>query len=404
MGVKTDSIKCPNCGSVDVINDGDGIFHCNSCNGKFLINLDDNILNEIKKLKDRYKNPEEDFNTGIATKVKYSEEEFKKEVFKFLRDNENIPSYVFDEMELDDIKIIIVPLIHVHGHADVNYSRLVGFDRIESHTEFKKYKDASGNEHIDAYEVKETKTDWHTENGMLSGESYAIDYNSDTRAFTILGSVTHLADEEFEELDNDTLDDYKIDANALNKIKRDIISNVYYSKITKSGDHQKNESYNGRTTIDKSTLVLAKIYAIKIKLRNEDLILYSPSYGVLDVDVIGDIPQEDDAAEFENKVDELLDEKKALMKKPNLISTLLFVLAGVSFLGLLILGISLNVVALTILSFIIPIICIIAGVIFKVKAKEIHIQYNVKIDKLDEERDTRIQNKKNAGYNQFYND
>ena len=81
---------------------------------------------------------------GYIYNDSYSEKDFYDAVLETIRNDSMAPSYIFDEMIISKVVRINVPLILTDGDSEIKYSRMIGFDKLETTTKTKTTTYGSG--------------------------------------------------------------------------------------------------------------------------------------------------------------------------------------------------------------------------------------------------------------------
>ena len=400
MSDNTKSISCPNCGSTDVKIGQKGIIECQSCNGKFFVNADENLINAIHKIERMKRDPETVFASGIKYEDSITEDDYVNKILLYLKDEYLAPGYIFDELICEDVKRIEIPIVCATGHSEINYSRMIGTDKIETWTEVKTTKYSDGTSKKNYYNRSKTVTDWDPDSGMLVGEAVESAYDDKYKQFDDVitlenreNNTTILSDSE--------LDSYEINPEMINDLKNRITNTVFYKNITYPGDHVKNETFSGTTKITELSCVILPIYVLNIKVRDELITFYACSNGQVDIKQVGHFPMQDDQEEANNAVYEIAKERNKVAFKPKTFMYLSYFLGIAFFLLFIILGSNFDIVALNIISFIVLLSGIVVGLIFSRKVKKITREYGTKINEYNNIRDARLQKQKDEGYERY---
>ena len=332
----------------------------------------------------------------------FTKDEFRNEVFKYLKDRLDVPSYIFDELTYSDVFRTNIPILNLEAKATIDYSRTIGYDRIEQWIETKTVKYNDGSRKVTTTPHSKTITDWYPDNGTLVGTDIAVGYDKCYSCYKDIINETR-DKKHISILTNDEIDSIDVSLELVDSLENDICNKVFKNNITYPGNHVKNEIYNGKTEILDASIVLISIYSIKIKIRDKDIFIYTCSNGEINLRCIGEIPLEDDYEDDVNKVGEIITEKRKETKKTKMIYRLSF-LGGISlFILLIVLGINFNLIFLIILSFIPLITGFIVGIrYFKITSK-INKIYSKKVIDFKNSKMTQIQDYKNTSYEKFIN-
>lgn len=394
-------IICPKCRSADIIKYSDTGFICRTCANELSLYNGKDISDMYNKIIESTKKPDMDFISGYRVMEKFTAEEFKKVTFQFLRNSERVPSYVFNEFQCDNIMLYEVPILKVEGKVDVNYTRTLGFDRDEISYKFSTRTYSNGIEVKDPYRVHRTVTDWHQDNGCLRGESKGTEINMDNNDYDgLLNEVDSIDYSSMVPLTNIELNYYKVNKNKLEIIKKRMVDEIYRKELPKSGDHSKDESYNGTAEITNSILILPKIYYIAIYLRNMKAIFYSMASGNLNVYMTGEFPKENDEEEFQKQIKEIKHEKHKLKLIFNILSYFSIISEFIIFVLFILKGKESS--ELLKLTFISLWVCILLFIIFKSIGKYISYKYKKRINKIIDEKKKKVFNIKKEALNKIY--
>jgi len=396
------NISCPNCGSNDIKIGNKGIIECLSCNGKFLVNVDDNLINAINRIERLKNDSEKTIKSGYKYNPSITKDEFKDQVLLFLNIIDEAPSYIYDELELSPVNEIDVPILEATGHSEINYSRMIGNDKIETWTEVKITKYPDGSEHKENINHSKTVIDWDPDSGMLVGDATVSRYSTKFDDYDDAISLKR-NNKDISNLDDDILDEIKIDDNLIKELKNEILNTVFRENISYPGDHVKNETYSGNTKINELNVVVLPLYELELTLRDKTITFYSSANSPVEIKRKGEFPPEDDEEENRKHIEELLNEKKNNLKKPKLIKYLSIISGIFFFILFLILGIEFSNTFLNVSSFVLLFIGIIISAIFNSKIKKIDLEYNTKIDDYNNDRKNRLRKLKTDNYKRYIN-
>ena len=76
-------------------------------------------------------------DNGFVYNDSFTEKDFYDAVIENIRTDFRAPSYIFDEVIMSKVGRINVPLILTDGKADIEYSRVIGYDTYETTTKYK---------------------------------------------------------------------------------------------------------------------------------------------------------------------------------------------------------------------------------------------------------------------------
>ena len=403
MSDNVKSIVCPNCGSIDVSIEKNDVAKCHSCGGQFIINVDDNMLKMMKQIKRLNKNPEKNFMDGYKYNESFTKKDFINQVLLIIKDDTKSPDYIFDEMTLNDVNTIYVPIYFADGRADINYSRTIGYDRVEQWVETKITKYSDGTQKREPSYKSRTVTDWHPDSGMLTGDTTVNDYEDKYDIFKAVINKESRDENNISPLTDDEIDSFEVNPDIIARIKNKMINRIFENNISYPGSHVKDEYYSGTAKINNLSVLAYPIYTLEINIRDKTLIFYACPNGEMDIHMTGEYPLEDDLDEYFRNTRAFGEERKALTKKPKRISRLSLFLGLALFITFIVLGSNFD---LTFLYFIgIPFL--IAGIIvygiFHSKVKKLDKMVGSKVFKFNKEWYERKAKKKEESYNNLIN-
>lgn len=341
--------------------------------------------------------------SGFRYNDSLTKEDFKNQVFEYLRDTFVVPSYIFDEFTFDDVVKIDVPIIRSKGQATINYSRTIGYDKIEQWIEKTTIKYSDGTSKVKYNPRSRKYTEWVFDSGSITGEGFASIY--DDIKYEEFNGLINIDDKDknITELTKDELEKIEIHPQVLKSSKNVILKEVFANNITYHGDHVKDETYSGDVKIIDLFAIIVSFYVLDIKIRDRSIRFFISTNGDQELRVVGEFPVEDDYQEDLKKISDLLTERDEKLKEPkkvyhttNLIGFLLFVI-------LLILGIVFHLVALIIVSFAPLILGYILGFKSMKEAKQIKKEYRITICDYNNEKMNQKKTIKNEGYERFIN-
>ena len=338
------------------------------------------------------------FNEGYLYNDSFSEKEFKDAVLKYILDDIEAPSYIFDEMELSKIKRINIPLIQSIGESEIEYVRMIGFDTIETTTKYK--TNSYGNRTYST--SSRTITNWQNDSGRILGNASSGFFDEKYKIYDEY-ITNHVMDKNnYRLLSNEELDNINLTDDIIDFLKNDILNKVFKNNITYPGNHVKNEEYHGTTTLKNICCTIVSLYALSITIRDKNLLFIACSNGDIDIKLFGDYPIDDYEDNLKFNI-EVTKERKEATKNERKILKITLLFSIISFILLLILGISLKLLALTIISIIILIIGFIIGFIFINKIKKISKPFYKKIYEHNHKVFKEHQRIKEEGYQSFIN-
>ncbi len=340
------------------------------------------------------------FQSGYRYSDSYSKEEFFSNALKYLRDEYLCPPYIFDEAVFSNVNKIDIPIIKAIGIANINYSRLLGYDKQVAYTTKKTTKYSDGTRRNSYSTSYKTETDWVRDFGTINGmgDSTFIDPK-----YVDFINSQELDNSSLIELENKELNSFRIDEIALNSLKQNILDNVYKNNITYPVNKIKKEEYSGDVDIENLSVTLVSIYAIDVRVRDTSFVLYACTNGSDKVYRLGDLPINDDQEEFNEKIDSISTKRDSITKMPRTFRLLSIIVLTILFISLLAIGINKNILALRIISFIPLIAEIIIVIILNKKIRKVVLEYGEQMNKLYEEREKLIKEERIDGYNRYIN-
>ena len=339
---------------------------------------------------------------GYLYKDSFTEKDFLNSVINNIKNDNDAPSYIFNEMILSDVKRINVPLILTDGDAKIEYSRMIGINNIITTTKTTTKTYGNGYQNVSHNSYSNTVTNWQNDSGVIEGSSKSgyyykeyIEYDDYIR--------DHIMDKNnIRALTIEELDKYSISLDVVEYMKKDILDKVYQENTTYPTNQVKDEKYNGDVILYNTTCTIVSLYSIDVTIRDKKIIFVASSNGDIDLKMFGEYPFDDYSKVFEF-TKEISKERSIATKNQRLIKRLAILLSVPLFILLLVLGISLNILVLTIISFVVLILGIIIFIIKSKEIKKISKPYNKRII----EYRSRIYNDNNKnkeeGYNKFIN-
>ena len=331
----------------------------------------------------------------------FTEEDFRNEVFQFLKDSILVPTYIFDEMEYTKVGRINIPLIIADGTATINYSRKLGFDRYETTTKVKTTTYGNGYQNRTQTSSTRTITDWRYDEGTLTGDASAGTYDEKYRSYDEY-VTNHVMDKNnIIQIEPNEYAPYEATEEMLNNIKNDILNKVYSENITYPADHVKNEEYYGDVTLHNITYTIVSLYSMVISIRDKQILFYACSNGQIEMKYYGDFPFDDDWQQELDTVGEINRERSQETKKPRLIYIFSFLIGIALFITLLVLGIQNNLIALNILSAVPLLIGFFFGIKYFRITSKINRAYSKRVIDYRMNLENKRQEIKNESYESF---
>jgi hypothetical protein len=309
-------------------------------------------------------------NVGYLYNDSFSEKEFLDAVLKKINDDNSAPSYIFDEMEKSEVFRIEFPIFLCDGNAEIEYSRMIGFDKIETTTKYK--TDAYGNKTHST--TSRTITDWKMDSGVISGSASSGTILDEYKIYDEY-ITNHVMDKNnVRELTNEELDNYHLTDDNIEYLKNDILKKAFEANITYPANHVKNEEYYGTVSLFNTTVTIVSMYAMELQIRDKSLLFIAISNGDIEIKVFGEYPI-DNYDEINNFNMAISKQRLEATKKPRALSKYTILLTLLLFILLLVLGISLDILALTIISIVILVLGLIITLKFRNDVKKISKPY-----------------------------
>ena len=317
-------------------------------------------------------------NIGYLYKDSFSEKDFLYAVLKSIKDDTSSPSYIFDEMILSNVERINVPLILCDGKSNIEYSRMVGYDRIVTTTKYKTTTYGNGYQNKTHSTHSRTVTDWKYDSGTISDTASTGTYSDNLKIYDEY-ITNHIMDKaNTRQLSEDELKDYELTAEMIDYLEKDILKKVYENNITYPGNHIKDEKYTDTTTLYNISCTIVSLYSLKIKIRDQEIHFIASSNGEIEIKKFGDYPIDnyDDNLKFNMKIAK---ERKAATKQSRMSAKLAIFSSLSIFISLLIIGIIYNNIPLIIISIVVLFLGLIIGFKFINDTKKISKPFYKKI-------------------------
>ncbi|MBR6072230.1 MAG: hypothetical protein IKP77_05280 [Acholeplasmatales bacterium] len=314
------------------------------------------------------------FNEGYLYKDSFSEQDFLNAVLKYIKDDSYAPSYIFDEMTRSNVSRINIPLIQSTGTAEIEYSRMIGYDKLETTTKYKTTTYGNGYQNKTQSTSVRTITDWVNDSGTISGTASSGTYDEKYKIYDEYVANHKMDRNNVRLLSNDELKNCSLTPDMVEFLKNDIVNKVFRENITYPGNHVKNEEYYGTTTLNNISCTIVSLYALTISIRDKNLLFVASSNGEIEIKLFGEYPADnyDEVLSFNRKVTA---ERKEATKKPRTIAKYTIISTILLFILFLVLGIVFGILALTIISIAILIIGFIIGIKFMIDVKNISKPY-----------------------------
>ena len=339
-------------------------------------------------------------NVGYKYNDSFTENDFIEAVINNIRDDINGPSYIFDEMSLSKVFRINVPIFLSSGDSTINYSRMIGFDKIITTTKYKTTTYGSGVQNRTQSTSSKTVTDWKQDSGTITGSATSGIYHEEYMIYDEY-ITNHVMDKNnVSNLSSDELSQYYLTEDEINYLENDILEKVYRNNITNYGDHVKNEEYYGETRLYNITCTIVSLYAVEITLRDRTIHFIASSNGDIELKQFGDYPADDYENLFKfNK--EISAQRREATKKPRALAKCSLLSSIVIFIVLLALGVKLDNIALKTISIIVLVLGLVLLMKFMADIKRISKPYYEQIQDNNMREFNEKQRIKEEGYHNY---
>ena len=339
---------------------------------------------------------------GFVYNDSFTEKEFYEAVLENIRNDFRAPSYIFDEIEISDIGRINVPLILTDGEANIEYSRMIGYDTYETTTKVKTTTYSNGWQNRSQSSSTRTITNWQSDYGTLTGSAKSGTYDEQYKIYDEYIRDHQMDKSNIHQMDSAELSQYTVSPEMIEFMENDILTKVFTNHITYPGQHVKNEEYSGTVTFYNSAVTIVSMYSLAVKIRDKELLFVACTNGDIELKIFGEYPADDYDEVFKitsaiesRRLEATINERR-IVKLSILSSIALFIL-------FLVLGLSLDILALTIISFVVLVTGIVVAIIFGKKVKKISKPYNEEIREHNERDFAAKRNHKEESYQEFVN-
>ena len=339
-------------------------------------------------------------DNGFVYNDSFTEKEFYDAVIENIRNDYSAPSYIFDEMIISPVGRINVPLILTDGQADIEYSRIIGYDTYETTTKYKTTTYSNGWQNRSQSSSTRTITNWQNDYGTLSGSAKSGTYDDQYKVYDEYIRDHKMDKSNIRSMSDEELSKYSVSPEMVEFMENDILTKVFENNITYPGQHVKNEEYSGEVTFYNSAVTIVSMYSLAIKIRDKELLFVACTNGEIELKHFGDYPCDnfDELFAFNREVSEKRLEATKTQRRIVKIS----ILSGIAlFILLLVLGLSLNILALTITSFVVLALGIGVAIKFGIDSKRISKPYYDQIHKRSDEDHENKRKAKEEGYQKF---
>lgn len=343
-----------------------------------------------------------ELENGFVYNDSFTEKDFYDAVIENIRNDYMAPSYIFDEIIISEVGRINVPLILTDGNAEIEYSRMIGYDSYVTTTKYKTTTYGNGYQNRTQSSSTKTVTDWQYDSGTISGSAKSGTYDDQYKVYDEYIRDHKMDKSNIRSMSSEELSKYKLTPKMVEFMKNDILTKVFENYITYPGQHVKNEEYSGEVTFYNSAVTIVSMYSLAIRIRDKELLFVACTNGDIELKVFGDYPTDnfDEVLAINGEISE---KRKEATKTERLITKLSIISGIVLFILFLVLGLSLDILALTITSFVVLLIGIIMTIIFGVKVSKISKPY---YDQMRENSTKDFEKKKNykeESYQSFIN-
>lgn len=318
------------------------------------------------------------FDTGFIYNDSFSEKEFLDAVLKNIMDDYNAPSYIFDEIVLSDVSRINVPIFLSSGKSEIQYTRLLGYDKIETTTTYRTKTYSNGFKNKTQSSSYRTITEWKQDYGTITGSATSGIVRDEYMIYDEY-ITNHIMDKSnVGELSANELANYSLTPKEVNLLENDIMRMVFELNITYPTNKVKDEKYIGVTDLYNSSCTIVSLYKIELTIRNKIITFIAASNGEIEIKIFGEYPADDINEIFEfNR--ETAKEIKEATKKPRKIANYTILSTLFLFILLLILGIVLKLIPLIIITIVILVVGLIITIKFRMDVNKISKPYRQKI-------------------------
>ncbi|MCR4898228.1 MAG: hypothetical protein K5892_03275 [Acholeplasmatales bacterium] len=342
------------------------------------------------------------FNEGYVYNDSFSEQDFLKAVLDNIKEDISSPSYIFDEMILSKVSRINVPLILCDGDSEIEYTRLLGFDSLETTTKYKTTTYGNGYQNKSQSTSVRTITNWQRDSGTLSGSAKSGTYDEKYKIYDEYVTNHKMDRQNIRVMSINELNNYHLTSEQIEFMKNDILNKVFQNNITYPGNHVKDEEYSGTTTLYNISCTIVSLYSLAISIRNKNLLFVACSNGQIEIKVFGEYPC-DNYDEVNKQNREISNQRLEATKKPRTISKYTILSTILLFVLFLVLGLTLNVLALTIVSIVILLLGLIVFIKFRIDVKKISKPYYEQVAQ-NNKKDYEIKEQyKDESYQRFIN-
>ena len=300
-------------------------------------------------------------------------------------------------MLISEVGRINIPLIQATGEAEIEYSRMLGFDSCVTTTKYKTTTYSNGFQNKTQSSSTKTVTNWQNDSGTLNGTASSGTYDEKYKIYDEYVKDHVMDKNNIRLLTVEELSACELTPNMIEFLENDILNKVYQNNITYPTNNVKNEEYDGTVKLNNICSTIVSLYSLGIKIRDKELYFIACSNGDIEIKVFGEYPSDNFNEEL-NFNREITAQRMVATKRPRAIAKYTFLSTIVLFILFLVLGISLNILALTIISFVILVIGLIIGIKYANDVKKISKPYYRQIF----EHNTMLMEKRNQEKEEAY--
>ena len=341
-------------------------------------------------------------DNGFVYNESFTEKEFYDAVLENIRNDFQAPSYIFDEVVFSNIGRINVPLILTDGEANIEYSRMIGYDTYQTTTKVKTTTYSNGWQNRSQSSSTRTITNWQNDYGTITGSAKSGTYDEQYKIYDEYIRDHQMDKSNMHKMTGEELSQYTVSPEMVEFMENDILTKVFENYITYPGQHVKNEEYSGEVTFYNSAVTIVSMYSLALRIRDKELLFVACTNGDIELKLFGEYPA-DNFDEVFTITSEIESNRLEATKNERRIVKISILSAIASFILFLILGLSLDILALTIISFATLLIGIIIAIIYGKKVKKISKPYNDEIQKHNERDFENKRKHKEESYQIFIN-
>ena len=339
---------------------------------------------------------------GYIYNDSFSEKDFYDAVIENIRNDFMAPSYIFDEIIIGKIGRINVPLILTDGDSEIEYSRMIGYDSLQTTTKYKTTTYSNGYQNRTQSTSTKTITNWQKDEGIIRGTAKSGTYDEQYKIYDEYITNHKMDRKNIRLMPEDEMLKHSLKPETVEFLKNDIMNKVFANNITYPGNHVKNEEYYGNTTLYNTSCTIVSLYSLAIKVRDRELLFVACTNGEIELKLFGDYPADDfdEVLKFNR---EITDQRLEATKTQRTLLKITVPSMIVLFILFLILGLSLGILALTIISFVVLLAGIVITIKFGIDLKKINKPYFQQIREFSDKDFEKKRNYKEESYQSFIN-